>query len=279
MFLSGIADEAGKDIDTQIRAHRELGWEYIELRNIDGTNLTAVTDEKFEEISEKLSQAGLKVSCLASGLCNWSRKITEPFDDDREQLARAIPRMQRLGTPFIRIMSYCNDGLSQSQWKAETVKRIRELAGMADDGGITLVHENCSGWAGQSAKHTLEFLQAIDSPALKLLYDTGNPVFYGYDAWDFYRQTAEHTVYVHIKDGIKKAYRAEACFPGEGDNQVERVLADLLSRGYDGGFSIEPHMKSVVHLGKEASEPASAYSLYVAYGRALMALLDKVRGQ
>ncbi len=44
MFFSGISDEAGQAIDTQIKAHRELGWEYLELRLIDGTNLTELSD-------------------------------------------------------------------------------------------------------------------------------------------------------------------------------------------------------------------------------------------
>ncbi|RKY76941.1 sugar phosphate isomerase/epimerase, partial [candidate division KSB1 bacterium] len=30
MFFTGIADEAGKSLDVQIRAHKELGWDHIE---------------------------------------------------------------------------------------------------------------------------------------------------------------------------------------------------------------------------------------------------------
>jgi hypothetical protein len=35
MYLSGIADEAGASIDTQIRATKELGWKYIEARSVE----------------------------------------------------------------------------------------------------------------------------------------------------------------------------------------------------------------------------------------------------
>jgi hypothetical protein len=41
MYLTGFADEAATDIDGQIRATKELGWEYIEARNIDGVNLSS----------------------------------------------------------------------------------------------------------------------------------------------------------------------------------------------------------------------------------------------
>ena len=35
MFLTGIADEAGAPLDTQIKATKELGWQYIEARMVE----------------------------------------------------------------------------------------------------------------------------------------------------------------------------------------------------------------------------------------------------
>ncbi len=40
MFFSGISDEAGQPIESQIRAHTDLGWDYMELRMVSGTNIT-----------------------------------------------------------------------------------------------------------------------------------------------------------------------------------------------------------------------------------------------
>ena len=48
-----------------------------------------------------------------------------------EELRRAILRMHRLGTKYIRIMSYPNDNWSKSDWRKETVKRLKELARIA----------------------------------------------------------------------------------------------------------------------------------------------------
>ena len=44
MYLTGFADEAGKDIDTQIKATLELGWKNIELRAIGEKNLAFSPD-------------------------------------------------------------------------------------------------------------------------------------------------------------------------------------------------------------------------------------------
>ena len=48
MYYSGIADEAGKDLATQIRAHKELGWSHIEMRTVDGVQFTDLTDDQFD---------------------------------------------------------------------------------------------------------------------------------------------------------------------------------------------------------------------------------------
>ena len=45
MYLTGFADEASQNIDKQISATKALGWEYIESRNINGTNIHNISDE------------------------------------------------------------------------------------------------------------------------------------------------------------------------------------------------------------------------------------------
>ena len=124
---SGIADEAGSTIENQIAAQRELGWKYIELRNIGGVQFTDVTDETFDDVFDKLVAADIRVSCFASGIANWGCKITDPFEKSTVTLARAISRMQKLGTKFIRVMSFPNDGLTDDAWHQESVRRLREL--------------------------------------------------------------------------------------------------------------------------------------------------------
>ncbi len=282
MFFSGIADEAGSDLDRQVKAHLELGWSHIEIRNVDGVNLTDVDDARFEEIHAAVSDAGLQVSCFASQLANWARPIDGSFDVDRQELERAIPRMQKMGTEFIRTMSYPNSSppLSDADWRKTVVERMKELCRIARDGGVTLVHENCNGWGGQGAQQTMDLLSDVGSERLKLVFDTGNPCQYSQDAWEYYTGVQEEIVYVHIKDyvpGDGDGAEEVACYPGEGCGYVREICSDLLERGYDGGFSIEPHITSVIHLHQEADDPELAFKTYVEYGRRLERLFHEVR--
>lgn len=278
MFYSGISDEAGRTIERQVAAHHALGWTHIEIRGVEGGNLTDVDDATFNHVVETVEAAGLTVCCFASQLANWGRPITKDFAIDREELQRAIPRMHRLGTRFIRCMSYPNDGLTEEAWAAESVHRITELARMAEDGGVVLVHENCNGWGGESPENTLKLLERVNSPALKLVYDTGNPFMHDQDALAYLKAVIDHVVHVHIKDGYKDGEKNVFTFPGEGACQVDACLRTLIAHGYDGGYSIEPHIGAVIHTGDVggAERDQLLWESYIEYGRRLMALYDRM---
>ena len=96
MILTGITDEAGALIDTQIKAVKELGWNTIEARSVEvegfpKANLHDIADEAFDVVEEKLKNAGVGVYCFGSTIANWGKKIDDPFD--LSEVERAIPRM------------------------------------------------------------------------------------------------------------------------------------------------------------------------------------------
>lgn len=278
MFYSGISDEAGRPIATQIRAHRELGWKHLELRMVDDFNITQLPDEAFESVCDQVIAAGMTVSCFGAAIANWARPITNDFQVDVDDLRRAIPRMHRLSTPYIRVMSYPNHAespLPERDWRKESIRRMKELAKIAEDGGVVLVHENCSGWGGLSAENSNILLGEVDSPALKVVFDTGNPVTYGQDSWDYYQAVYKDIVYVHIKDAVRKDGEDHYVLCGDGQGYVREVVGDLLAKGYDGGFSIEPHLAAVIHTGQQANSDAQLYDSYVGYGRRLMEIVEE----
>ena len=280
MIVTGIADEAGADLRTQIRAHQELGWDAIELRLVDGDNCAgALSDEKFEQVAEQIEAAGMQVTCFASAIGNWSRNIRDDFQTDVDELKTAIPRMQRFGAKFIRAMSWVGEGVPEAEWRDEGIRRYRELAAMAEDGDIYLAHENCTGWGGLSAANMIEFVDAAESDHVVILYDIGNAVSHGYTPWDFYTTLKGRIRYVHVKDAKKNPEGGSSDrfrYPGEGDAMVPEILADLIASGYDGVISIEPHVAAIVHSG-EKSSPEEMYQSYITYGRKLMAILDDIR--
>src|SRR5580704_5077752 len=111
MILMGIGDEAGAAIDSQVRATKELGWKHIEMRAIEVPgfpkgNFHDIPDRAFDMAVDKLQKAGINVYCFGSAIMNWGKKVEDPFDITLAEVKRAIPRMQKLGAKFVRIMSF-----------------------------------------------------------------------------------------------------------------------------------------------------------------------------
>ena len=119
MIVSGIADEAARDIETQVRAHEELGWKHIELRLVDGQNVAGeLGDADFDGVVRVLERAEMTVTGFASRIANWSRHIRDDFSADVDDLKASIPRMKRLGVEPMRVMSWVGEGVPEAEWRA-----------------------------------------------------------------------------------------------------------------------------------------------------------------
>lgn len=254
---AGIGDEAGPSLAVQLAALARLDWRAIELRSVDGIALADLADRRFAEVADAVAVAGLDVVCVDSRIGNWARPITTPFAVDLAELDVLATRCAVLGTRYVRIMSYPDDGLSEPDWRRQVVDRVRALAGRAEQAGLVLLHENCAGWAGERADRMLHLLAAVDSPALRLLFDTGNGIAHGYRAADLLADLVAHVAHVHVKDAIGDPSDTVYTTPGAGLAEVARCLRLLLAHGYHGSWSIEPHLAFVPHEGDRPARDAA----------------------
>ncbi|MGZ8898974.1 MAG: sugar phosphate isomerase/epimerase family protein [Limisphaerales bacterium] len=289
-YFSGIGDEAANRIDDQIRAIKTLGWENLEARNVEVEgfpkgNIHDIPDAAFDLLEAKVRVAGIKINCFGSAIGNWGKKIDETFETSLAEARRAIPRMQRLGTKFVRIMSFAVRK-EEDQMAPERFRRIREVTKMFLDAGIQPVHENCMNYGGMGWPFTLELLENV--PGLKLVFDTANPVFNEdrskpkpwpkQDPWEFYQNVKQHVVHVHVKDARWNHAKNDADYtmPGDGDGKVREILTDLIGSGYSGGISIEPHIAVVFHDSTVKASDEDMFNTFVEYGRRLMLLTDSI---
>ena len=141
-------------------------------------------------------------------------------------------------------------------------------------------------WGGFSPQHTLRLIEEV--PGLKLVFDTGNPVFqrdrskpepYPWqDPMEFFHAVKDHIAHVHIKDCLNPPEGSNEperyTYPGEGQAKVPEILAGLKSMNYTGAYAIEPHIATVFHATDEDQvDPMESYNSYVAYGKAFEKLL------
>ena len=291
MKLTGFADEASRDLDKQIAATKDLGWTAISARMMGGQNIHELPEDEFSRVADQLDAANIVIPEFGSLIGNWGKKINSDFDITLAEVERAIPRMKRLNTSMIRIMSYAQEPWGSDQQEQERFRRLREIVKRFDEAGVTAVHENCMNWGGFSADHTLKLLEEV--PGLKLVFDTGNPVFQKdrskpnldgtfpwQDAFEFWQKIRDHVVHIHIKDCINPVSEdVEPVYtmPGEGQAKVRAILTDAKSRGYDGWIAIEPHVATVFHAADPtAVDWQQCYDSYVEYGRKITTLIDSL---
>jgi L-ribulose-5-phosphate 3-epimerase len=276
--LAGIGDEAAADLAGQVATLRRLGWTALELRTVAGTPVAELDRCRVRAIRAALDRAGIQVVCLDSRIGGWARPVSTDLATELAELDILIGHGKVLGTSAIRIMSCPNDGLPEAGWRAVAVDRVRRLTERAERAGTVLLHENCSGWAGSSAERALELLAAVDSPALRLLFDTGNGVAHGYDGLAMLAELAPHVAHVHVKDGVRAASGTTFTLPGDGTARVADCLRLLLDHGYRGVVSLEPHLAVAPHLGRMVPGPDGP-DRFVAAGRALAAIIRAVTRQ
>src|SRR5215468_6761416 len=141
MILTGIGDEAAEDLEGQIQATQELGWKHLEMRGVAvpgfaKANFHDLPEPAFDLAVSKLEGAGVGVYCFGSTIMNWAKKLdSPPFEVTLAEVKRAIPRMTRLGTKFVRIMSFKpND--DDFKIPTEVFRRVKEVATRFLDAGL-----------------------------------------------------------------------------------------------------------------------------------------------
>ena len=291
MMLMGIGDEAGANLDAQIRATQALGWKHLEGRVVEVPgfpkgNFHDIPEPAFEQVVEKFQEAGISVYCFGSAIMNWAKTIETPFEVTLGEVQRAIPRMQRLGTKYVRIMSF-KPGPEEDTIPPVVFERVREVTRRFLDAGLQPVHENCMNYGGMSWRHALQLLEEV--PGLKWVFDTANPVFNPdrsrpkpwprQDAWEFWTHVRDHVVHIHIKDATWNPAKNDADYnwPGEGQGCVRQILQDAFARGYDAGISIEPHLAVVFHDASSQASAEAAFQSFVEYGKRLEKLIASLR--
>ena len=306
MKLTGFADEAAPDLATQIKATQELGWQYISARGIDGKNMHDLSDSEFDTARGQLEDAGIRIAEFGSLIGSWSKNIKSDFALTLDEVDRAIPRMQQLGTNIVRVMSYAQQPWGENQYEQERFRRLRAITARFSQAGITTAHENCMNWGGFSSSHTLRLIEEV--PGLKLIFDTGNPVFQRdrsipepqrtsiasassaaaegsqgkpteswQDAWQFYQAVREHIIHIHIKDcrnPINDDVEPEYVFPGQGQAYIPAIIDDLKKSDYQGFIAIEPHVATVFHAKADDVDWAQCYQSYIDYGKAMEKIIS-----
>lgn len=244
--LSAFADEVVEDLGDQMDALEAQGVKHIELRNVWGKGVLDLTDEEVARVKSETAARGFGISAIGSPI--GKIKVTDPFDPHVEKFRRAVWTAKELGAEYIRLFSYfIPKGDDPAAHRDEVMRRMRAKVEIAEQEGVTLLHENERDIYGDTGERCADILAEVRSERLKAIFDPANFVQAGEDALGCWERLKDLVVYFHIKDA--RAEGGKVVPAGEGDGNIEAILRDAVSRGFDGFASLEPHLKKAGRFG------------------------------
>ncbi len=238
--LSGFVDEISPDFAEQCRVAADLGLRHVELRSAWDVNILDLTPEQLTVMKETLAAHGLEVSSIGSPIGKIF--IDDPFPPHLDRMRHAAEVAHFFSAPYVRIFSFfLRPGADPSRHRGVVIDRMRALARVAEDADLVLLHENEKEIYGDVPSRCLDIVRSVDSPHLRLAWDPANFVQVGVRPYtDGYAMLRPHVEYVQIKDAL--AADGTVVTAGNGDGEVARTIRALRHDGFDGFFSLEPHL-------------------------------------
>ncbi len=240
IIITGFTDEIDKDLIRQLEGAKALGMEYFDPRNLLDTTVSLLTEAQTEEVAAQMERYGIKAGCIGSRIGKID--INDDFAPHLAELRNTIRIAKRLGTKYIRIFSFFMPKEEKPEkYRDAVMDRMRQMAAIAEEEGVMLLHENEKGIYGDNATHCLDILETVQSPALGCIFDPANFVQCGQDCIEAFEMLAPFITYMHIKDATADGTVVPA---GQGQGCVPEIIKKLLDRGYTGFACLEPHLGS-----------------------------------
>jgi sugar phosphate isomerase/epimerase len=238
--LSGFADEISPDLDAQCRLLSEIGVSHIEFRSAWDTNVLDLDDTQLDAVRKTLDQSGLRTSSIGSPIGKIS--VIDDFTGHLQRFDRALEVAALLEAPYIRLFSfYIPDGEDPAQYRDEVLHRMSALVQRAAGQPVVLLHENEKSIYGDTPERCRDIVEAVGSEQLRVAWDPANFVQVGVRPYtEAFAMLRPYLAYVQIKDAI--AATGEVVPAGRGDGELRETVDALKADGFDGFFSLEPHL-------------------------------------
>ncbi len=248
-ILSGFADEAGNDLESQFAALKRNGMSYFEPRGIDGKNISDFTVDEAKALKEKLDANGVKVSSIGSAY--GKIEIDEDFEPHFEAFKNTVEVAKILEAKYIRMFCFFfTKGQSMEEYKDEVLRRVKAMADYSAAQGVYCCLENEKGIYGDVAERNLEVLRYCQ-PNLYAIVDPANYVQCGVEPLKAYEMLEGYVKYLHVKDAYFE--NGEVVPAGKGDGNVAEIIKRFARNSGEKFLSLEPHL--TVFEGLDALEP------------------------
>lgn len=237
MKIYAFADESSPAVNGQIQAMQRNGLCGLEIRGVDGENVSAISLEKAKEVRRKMDEAGLRVWSVGSPIGKIDIEEGD-FAAHLDQLRHTLEVARVLGAERLRMFSfYIPAGKDPADYRSQVIDQVGEMLRVGEGSGVLFCHENEKGIYGDNAARCEDLHRTF--PTLRGVFDPANFVQCGQDTWAAWESLHPYIDYLHIKDALADGSVVPA---GKGLGNVKRILDAYRAQGGE-HVTVEPHLQ------------------------------------
>lgn len=204
---AGLWGQHTLDVEAFIKKAAQLGYSAVELMaKRPHLSILDTDEEMIERIKHCAKENNVEISTVAGYTDFTAGKSSEevPFVEMQILYIQSLANIaMKLGAKIVRVFTgYSTDETAYSDDWNKCVKAIRESAAVAEDYGICLGLQNHHDTA-ISTEAYIEFLNDVDHPNCKAMYDPWVPAFHGEDLYEVAKIMAPRMVQTTLADYIR----------------------------------------------------------------------------
>ena len=263
-----------KSLGYGFKSAAKIGYKYVEpcflmgrclLSNAGYCHVTSM-DTDPEEVKQLAAEAGVTICALSAHSDLLSPEYGVLYARKGLRYAKA------LGARIVQITEDMYPPKWMSEQDAYEIMKVnlRAIAETCEENGVYICVEPHGPYTA-NPQRLKRILELVDSPWIRVNFDTGNAFLAGQDPYTMLDMFVSKVVHVHAKDiSVKQAEKergkvtgtAVGCACGDGVIDWHRIVRQLRKAGFTGVLSVEcgteeQATRSLAHLNKVLADVAA----------------------
>lgn len=256
MFKVGvIGDEVSQDFETVVNFVKNFNLDSIEIRSVWDKPPQELTDADIDRMKGLLDGTDIEIIGIASPFFKCDMDNAEERKEHLDILKGCIRAAKAFDTKLIRTFVFWDTGKTEERWE-EVISAYDEPLKIIDGEGITLGMENESTTSLSTAKLTAKFIEEIDSPNIRGIWDPANEAHAadGETPYpDAYNRMKPTMIHAHLKDAgpNPESGEIESVPVGDGVIDWQGQLQAFVDEGYEGHLCLETHWRPTLKIKED----------------------------
>ena len=254
LTLAAAADQFAPDLDTALRAMRDLGILAAEIRTVSGRGVLDVSDDELRRARQLLDALGMRAAIVSTPVmkCVLPTTAVDPrfdfevmaspykFEDQPRLSRRAFEAAKILDAKLVRVYSFYR--AQQPQAAHPMLQRmLAGLAAKAAEDGLSIAMQNDPACNVATAGEAAHMMGAVAHPNLKMIWDPVAALEAGDKPFPeaYVLLPAARIAAVSVRDCRMRDGDPDWVPVGTGDIDWKGQVAALLGDGFQGLLSLD----------------------------------------